>query len=178
MIKAIVAKDLNNAIGASNNTLLTHLPLDLKHFKDLTNNSIVIMGHTTFKSLPMYPEGLPNRINIVLTRDVTQHYLEDDTGVWYTCYDTLMVYLNNLVSPEKDVYIIGGASIYKLFEHQIKMWIVTTIYHKFEDACTYLDVELPRKDWYCRLITKDVSSDKYKAFVHTFIKTKETTIYG
>ena len=65
-MKIIVAISENNAIGKAGD-LLCHLPNDLKHFKELTTGATVVMGKKTFFSLPRRP--LPNRRNIVLTRD-------------------------------------------------------------------------------------------------------------
>ena len=58
---ACVGKNLE--LG-KNNDLIWHLPNDLKYFKKVTTNHVVVMGKNTFKSLPKI---LPNRKNIVLT---------------------------------------------------------------------------------------------------------------
>ena len=65
-VSVIVVVDENFAIGYKNG-LLCHLPADLKHFKSLTTGKTIIMGRKTFESLPN--GALPNRENIVLTRD-------------------------------------------------------------------------------------------------------------
>ena len=66
MISAIVAVDENWGIGYDGK-LLEKIPEDLKHFKELTNNNVVVMGRKTWNSLPTNP--LPNRTNIVITRN-------------------------------------------------------------------------------------------------------------
>ena len=63
MISAIVAVDNNWGIGY-NGKLLENIPNDLKHFKELTTNNIVVMGSKTWDSLPNKP--LPNRFNIII----------------------------------------------------------------------------------------------------------------
>lgn len=60
----IVAADLRNGIGIRN-TLPWHLSDDLKRFKAITSENVVIMGRNTWFSLPKRP--LPNRQNVVLT---------------------------------------------------------------------------------------------------------------
>ena len=60
----IVAVTNNYAIG-KNNSLLFHLPTDLKFFKEKTLNKVVVMGRKTYESLPIRP--LPKRTTIVLT---------------------------------------------------------------------------------------------------------------
>ena len=64
-IKIIAAVAQNNAIG-KDNKLLWKLSGDMKMFKELTSNNIVIMGRKTFDSLG---KALPNRINMVITRN-------------------------------------------------------------------------------------------------------------
>ena len=62
---AVVAHDKNRLIGG-NGKILWHLPEDLKNFKKLTLNSVVIMGRKTFESIG---RPLPNRTNIILTKN-------------------------------------------------------------------------------------------------------------
>ena len=64
MINMIVAVDKRLGIGC-NNKLLASIKPDMEYFKKVTANSVVVMGYTTYMSLPKRP--LPNRINIVLT---------------------------------------------------------------------------------------------------------------
>ena len=64
-ITIIVAAAANNTIR-KDNALLWHLPEDLKRFKALTSGHAIIMGRKTFESLP---KALPNRTNIVITRN-------------------------------------------------------------------------------------------------------------
>ena len=63
MISIIVAYTLNRVIG-KNNSMPWNLPKDLKHFKEKTENNIVIMGRKTHESIGKI---LPNRINIVVS---------------------------------------------------------------------------------------------------------------
>ena len=64
MLSIIAAISEENAIGKQGN-LLCHLPNDLRHFKEITLGSSVIMGSSTYLSLPKRP--LPKRQNIFLT---------------------------------------------------------------------------------------------------------------
>ena len=70
-VSIIVAVAKNGAIGL-NNELLYRLPNDLKRFKALTTGHTIIMGRKTFESLPK--GALPNRRNIVLSRQEGLHY--------------------------------------------------------------------------------------------------------
>ena len=65
MLALIVAVAHNRVIG-KDNTLIWHLPNDLKFFKEKTTGHVIIMGRKTFESLPFL---LPNREHWVITRD-------------------------------------------------------------------------------------------------------------
>ena len=67
MISAIVAVNNDWGIGY-NGDLLEHIPEDLKYFKKLTENNVVIMGRKTWDSLPKKP--LPNRLNMIVTSQI------------------------------------------------------------------------------------------------------------
>ena len=102
MITIIAAVAKNGAIGFENK-LIYWLPNDLKRFKQLTTGHTVVMGRKTFESLPK--GALPNRRNIVLSRQK-----RDFEGC--DCYPSLRKALASCQADEQ-VFIIGGASIYK-----------------------------------------------------------------
>lgn len=97
---AAVAK--NNAIGYQNK-LLYWLPNDLKRFKALTTGHTILMGRKTFDSLPK--GALPHRRNVVISHTVTELPGCD-------VYPSLEAALKSC-GPDEDVYIIGGASLYR-----------------------------------------------------------------
>jgi dihydrofolate reductase len=97
MLNLIVAIAENNAIGRAGD-LLCHLPNDLKHFKEITMGATVVMGKNTFFSLPRRP--LPNRRNIVLTRDTAFAY--ENTEVAHSIDE-----LCTMFSEDENVFIIG-----------------------------------------------------------------------
>lgn len=107
-IKMIVAYSINRVIG-NNGSLPWHIPGDLKRFKELTENNIVIMGRVTYDSLPKKP--LPNRINIVLTTDLHFDPKDPDVIVFHYLSD-LSRYLEINKDSGKIAYVIGGQSIY------------------------------------------------------------------
>ena len=102
MISIIVAINKNNGIGYKNE-LLYWLPNDLKRFKTLTTGHTIIMGRKTFESLPK--GALPNRRNIVLSS-------QDITFPGAECFHSLEEALE-ACKGEIEVFIIGGASLYK-----------------------------------------------------------------
>ena len=102
MISMIAAVARNRAIGYKNK-LIYWLPNDLKRFKALTTGHTIIMGRRTFESLPK--GALPHRRNVVLTR----------SQIAFPGAETFPSLQAALASctPDEDVYIIGGASVYK-----------------------------------------------------------------
>ena len=114
MINIIAAVARNRAIGLENK-LIYWLPNDLKRFKSLTSGHTVIMGRNTFLSLPK--GALPHRRNIVLTRKglsaeqcVVREEIREDTTleVFPSLEDALQS-----CREDEEVYIIGGASVYR-----------------------------------------------------------------
>lgn len=101
MISIIAAVAQNLAIGYQNK-LLYWLPNDLKRFKALTTGHTIIMGRRTFESLPK--GALPNRRNVVLTRSQV-------TFPGAETFPSLQAALASC-TPDEDIYIIGGASVY------------------------------------------------------------------
>ena len=102
MINIIAAVAKNRAIGYQNK-LIYWLPNDLKRFKALTTGHTIIMGRNTFLSLPK--GALPNRRNIVLSRSVKSF---EGCDVYASLEEAL-----KHCTPEEDIYIIGGASVYR-----------------------------------------------------------------
>ena len=101
-MNAIVAISENGGIGKDNG-LLFHISADLKRFKELTSGHTVIMGRKTLQSLPG-GRGLPNRRNIVITRDID--FTAGRAEIVHSVDEALAL-------AEEDAFVIGGASIYQ-----------------------------------------------------------------
>ena len=114
-ISAIVAVNKKNGIGI-NGKLPWHCPADMKHFKEYTDDKTVVMGRKTFEPIG---RPLPNRTNIVLTRDLN---ILNCIGVEVA--HTVKEALN---LAKTDLVVIGGSEIYSLFEPVVNEWIVTTV---------------------------------------------------
>ncbi|HLD31489.1 MAG TPA: dihydrofolate reductase [Patescibacteria group bacterium] len=104
MLAIIAAVAANNCIGI-NNTLPWHLPEDLEHFKKLTTKKIVIMGRKTWDSLPEKFRPLPNRKNIIISRQ-TNLPVPPGVEVWTGLEEVIKKYQG------QEAFIIGGASLY------------------------------------------------------------------
>lgn len=105
MISIIVALAKNNVIGKSND-LPWYYPEDLKYFKQITSNHTVLMGRNTFESiLSRINKPLPNRKNIVVTKNPDFHY--DNVEVVHD----LEAFLSQ--NHEEEIFVIGGKQIYE-----------------------------------------------------------------
>lgn len=107
-MKTIVAVDNNWGIG-KDGCLLCHVPGDLKYFKEKTRGKVVVMGRTTFESLPG-KKPLQDRVNIVLSRNPD---FSPEGCIKCASMGELFKVLEKYNMD--DVYIIGGADIYKQF---------------------------------------------------------------
>ncbi len=115
-INIIVAASKNLVIGKDND-LPWHIPNDLKYFKKVTAGCTVIMGRKCWESIPEKFRPLPNRRNIVLTRN--KDYVAEGAEVVHGLHKAL-----EISSDEDEVFIIGGSQIYKdSFEHADKVYI-------------------------------------------------------
>jgi dihydrofolate reductase len=101
-ITMIAAAAENDALG-KDNQLIWHLSDDLKHFKNLTKGHHVLMGRKTFESMP---KALPNRTNVVITRQ--KDYTAKDATVVHSLEAAIA-----LAQEDERPFIIGGGEIYR-----------------------------------------------------------------
>ncbi len=105
-MNAIAAVDKNWAIGLKNK-LLVSIPQDMRFFQKTTTNKVVIMGRRTLES---FPGGKPlkDRTNVLLTKNM--EILPEGVIVCHTVEEALKEVERY---PSGDVFVIGGASVYK-----------------------------------------------------------------
>ncbi len=130
-INLIAAIGLHNEIGQSN-ALLCHISPDLKYFNKITAGQILIMGRKTFLSLPGGP--LRGRENIVITR---QDDFEHAGAIIARSIDESLKIAERLNGQgEKEIFVIGGGSIYEQFMPLAEKLYITHIFQDF-DANVY-----------------------------------------
>jgi dihydrofolate reductase len=105
LIRVILACDENWGIGKDGGLPWPHNSADMKWFKDTTTGCVVVMGKSTWDSLPTKP--LPNRNNIVVTSSEQD---KDKGGYHYIKFDKAAIELTNM-NRLQDVWIIGGAKL-------------------------------------------------------------------
>ena len=122
-IFAIWAQSGNRVIG-HNGGIPWNVKEDFQFFKYMTSDSVILMGRATWESLPKKP--LPNRYNVVVTRDPNYESKHPETvneQVEITS-DPIKWILNN---KDKDIWIIGGGSIYELLLPFVEYLYITEI---------------------------------------------------
>lgn len=104
----VVAMDQQRCIGKGND-LPWHISADLKHFKEITQGGVVVMGRKTLESMG---RTLPKRVNWVITRDKTWSF--EGVKVAHTIEDALTQAVTDVKASEKPntVFIIGGGEIF------------------------------------------------------------------
>ena len=124
-MKMIVAADEKWAIGI-NGDLLTPLPEDMKFFRETTMNSVVILGR---KTLETFPGGNPlkNRINIVISR---QENLDKEGIVKVSSVEEAVE--ESKKYSDKEVFVIGGGTIYRQMLKYCDTAYITKIEKTFE----------------------------------------------
>ncbi len=111
-VVVVVAIGKNKELGNAN-TLLWHLPNDLKRFRDLTRGHPVVMGRKTFDSiLSILGKPLPNRTNIVITREPS-NVLAAPNVIAVTSLEEGLLHASKAEGGD-EIHIGGGAQIYEL----------------------------------------------------------------
>ena len=103
MIIQIAAASENNVLG-KNNELVWHLPNDFKRFKQLTTGHHIILGRKTFES---FPKPLPNRTHVIISRQ--KNYQAPEGCIIVNSIENAIA----ACPKNEDIFIIGGAEIYK-----------------------------------------------------------------
>lgn len=131
MISIIAAVSQNNIIG-KDGKLPWNIPNDLQWFKSHTSNKTIIMGRKTFESLPKI---LPNRKHVVFSRNV--FYNPGGVEVVHTVEQAL--------KQDENLFIIGGAEIYKMFLPYADRIYLTEIHCTVEGDTSF--PEFDRSQW-------------------------------
>lgn len=158
MISIIVAIAQNNVIG-KDNKLLWHVSEDLKRFKSITTNKKMIMGRKTFESLPGI---LPNREHIVITRDKNFKIDSDKVTIIHDLTSLIEKYLKS----EDEIFVIGGAEIYKQFLPYAKKLYLTKIDATFEGDTYFPEINY---DEFQTEYTSEKYTDEKNGLNYTFI---------
>ena len=157
MITVIAAIAKNNALGKDND-LIWYLPADLKRFKKVTTGHYILMGRNTFESIG---KPLPNRTTIIITRN--KNYSKEGCLTAGSIEEAV-----ELAKEEAQVFIIGGAQIYKeIMAKDLADQLDITLVHSEFDADVYFP-EIDAKVWK-EAVREDFKADEKNDYDYSFI---------
>ncbi len=148
MINIIVAIAQNGVIGGDNR-LLWHISEDLKNFKRITSGHPVVMGRKTYESLG---RPLPNRTNVVITR---QNIEIEGCVVVHSLFEALSRF-----TAEQEVFIIGGAEIYREALGLADKLYITRVEREYEGDVKFPEFDL--SEWELTLSQPHTRGEKYE----------------
>lgn len=167
IISIIAAIGKNGELG-KDNKLLWHIPEDMKRFKELTKGHVVIMGRKTFESIG---KPLPNRLNIIVTRDKNydvSKYHNNDLKVCSSVELALelakSLTANNQLLATSEIFIIGGGQIFEQamkYTDRLYMTIVTPLLQPNDvNRLGQADTFFPDYSAFKKVVHKKESRDK------------------
>jgi len=157
MISMIAAVAENRVIG-NKNTIPWHLPADFKYFKEATLGKTIVMGLNTFNSIGGKP--LPGRKHIILSND--PNYTAPAECVVARSIDEVVA----MVKDVPEVFICGGASVYKQFLPMAQKLYLTYV-HASPEGDTYFP-EVNMQEWK-EIWREDHKADDKNAYDYSFV---------
>ena len=156
VLSLLVAASENNVIG-KDNKLPWHLPNDLKYFKNQTWAMPILMGRKTFESIG---KPLPGRKSIVITR--SKDWKHEGVDVVHSVEESIE---EARALGVKEIFVIGGAEIFKTSFPKANRIYLTRIHHNFDGDAYFPDVS--DKEW--NLVQdRFCNADEKNAYDHTF----------
>jgi dihydrofolate reductase len=139
MISLIVAVADNNVIG-KDNALVWHLPADMKFFKEKTTGHCIITGRKNYESIPGKFRPLPNRTNIVITRQA------DYKAPGAIVVGSVEAAIEKAKQTgDEEIFIIGGAEIFRQSLRYAGRIYLTVIHHSFEGDVFFPEID--SREW-------------------------------
>lgn len=162
MISMIAAVAENNVIG-NKNTIPWNFPpykmaADFKYFKDTTLGKTIVMGLNTFNSIGGKP--LPGRKHIILNND-PNFIAPENCVVAYSIEEIL-----DMAKNESELFICGGASIYKQFLSLSQKLYITEVHAKPEGDTYFPEIN---KDEWNEISREDHKADEKNSFDYSFV---------
>ena len=155
----IVAVDKNWAIG-NKGSLLVRIPADHKNFRNETYGKVVVLGRKTLETFPQ-KQPLEGRTNIILS-----HNRQYKAGNAIVCASLEELIMKLREYDDKDIYIIGGASVYELMLPYVDTVHVTKIDHEYEADAFFPNLDATG-EW---KITEDSDEQVYFDLTYRFLK--------
>ncbi len=140
--------------------LLWRLPDDMKRFKALTTGHVVIMGRKTWESIPEKFRPLPDRTNIVITRDT--NYEAPGATVTHALVEALE---KAREIEHEEIFIIGGAQVYAEGLSEANRLYLTLV-----DSDDEADVFFPDYSLFDKEITREEHPESSPPYSYVVLK--------
>lgn len=134
-ISLIACIDRSRGIG-NNGKLLYRIKEDMQHFKELTKGHVVVMGRGTYESLPN--GALTDRVNVVISKTLG---VSKDRITYRSVEGFLIGHRYHEKMKGKEIFVIGGQSIYEAFINSASHLYITHVDHE-----KYSDRKFPEID--------------------------------
>ena len=151
-LSILVAHDQQRVIGYKN-ALPWHIPNDLKHVKQLSTGHTLVMGRKTFESIG---KPLPNRKNVVLTRD--NNFKPDGVEVIHT--------IDDIYNLEGHVFIFGGQTLFEVMIDKVDDMYITVVDGKHQGDTFFPPYTF--EDWMV-VSSEEGQLDEKNTIPHTFL---------
>ena len=160
-INIIVALGKQNQIGL-NGTMPWHLSDDLKNFKKITSNHTIIMGRKTFDSIG---RALPKRMNFVITSK------PKNVKAYEICtFSDLDKAIEKAKLFDNEIYIIGGASVYKQTLNKADKLFITHVDYDNKADTFFPEIDYSKWKIYHKKSFKKNAHNNYNFEIVTYIK--------
>lgn len=165
LISAIAAMAENRVIGIDNQ-LPWHLPADLRHFKQLTTGHAILMGRKTYESIG---KPLPNRLNLILTRDPNYK------AAGCLTVTSLENALHQATADKRtDLFIIGGAQIYRQLLPNAYRLYLTIVHQQMKGDALF--PEINKEEWREIEHTRH-PADAENEYAYSFMRLERVALY-
>ena len=141
------------SLGGYKNALPWHIPNDLKHVKQLSTGHTLVMGRKTFESIG---KPLPNRKNVVLTRD--NNFKPDGVEVIHT--------IDDIYNLEGHVFIFGGQTLFEVMIYKVDDMYITVVDGKHQGDTFFPPYTF--EDWTV-VSSEEGQLDEKNTIPHTFL---------
>jgi dihydrofolate reductase len=159
-LSIIVAVSENGVIG-KDNRLIWSLPADMRFFKEKTMGHVIITGRKNYESIPEKFRPLPNRTNIIITRQSDYHA---PGTVVVSSIGKALEYAKQH-SQKEEVFVIGGADVFNQIMPQVQRVYLTRIHHAFEGDVFFSD--LSPEEWQL-VYNQRYEPDEKNKYAYTF----------
>lgn len=137
---AMIAAVAENGVIGKDNDLVWSLPDDMKYFMNTTKDHFIVLGRKNYESIPPKFRPLPNRTNVVITRQPA--FKLDNAQVVHSLEEAIGLCKKH---KQKKIFIIGGGQIYEQALTQTDTLYITEIHHAFEGDTFF--PEYNKEEW-------------------------------